>query len=136
MWIMLSINSSRYQCWQVTDLIWSIELSVSYVSLKSGNITYVEMSYVLAAHKLSMRSFHLIDQIDSDTYKSQIICLKISYVACHFKITLQSIQLVYSLRAMIIMILQNLWWNLTHLGTYLFSETLWNIEFWKWMFAR
>ena len=82
--------------------------SAVYVSLKSDNITYVEMSYVLAA-QLAMRSFHLIDQIDSDTYKSQIIYLKISYVPCHFKITLQSIQLVYSLRAMIIMILQNLW---------------------------
>ena len=48
MWIVLSINNSRYQCWQVSVLIWSIELSISYVSLKSVNITYVEMSYVLA----------------------------------------------------------------------------------------
>ena len=48
MWIVLSINNSRYQSWQVSVLIWSIELSISYVSLKSDNITYVEMSYVLA----------------------------------------------------------------------------------------
>ena len=32
----------------VSVSIWSIELSISYVSLKSDNITYVEMSYVLA----------------------------------------------------------------------------------------
>ena len=48
MWIVLSINNSRYQHWQVSVWIWSIELSISYVSLKSENITYVEMSYVLA----------------------------------------------------------------------------------------
>ena len=48
MWIVLSINNSRYQCWQISVLIWSIELSINYVSLKSDNITYVEMSYVLA----------------------------------------------------------------------------------------
>ena len=48
MWIVLSINNSRYQSWQVSVLIWSIELSISYVSLKSDNITCVEMSYVLA----------------------------------------------------------------------------------------
>ena len=42
------LNNSRYQCWQVSVLIWSIEVSFSYVSLKSDNITYVEMSYVLA----------------------------------------------------------------------------------------
>ena len=48
MWVVLSINNSRYQHWQVSDLIWSIELSISYASLKSDNITYVEMSYVLA----------------------------------------------------------------------------------------
>ena len=47
-WIILSINNSRYQSWQVSVLIWSIELSISYVSLKSDNITCVEMSYVLA----------------------------------------------------------------------------------------
>jgi hypothetical protein len=48
MWIVLSIHNSRYQSWQVSVLIWSIELSISYVSLKSDNITYVEMTYVLA----------------------------------------------------------------------------------------
>ena len=48
MWIVLSINNSRYQIWQVSVLIWSIELSISYVSLKSDTITCVEMSYVLA----------------------------------------------------------------------------------------
>ena len=48
MWIVLSINNSRYQSWQVSVLIWSIELSISYVSLESDNITCVEMSYVLA----------------------------------------------------------------------------------------
>ena len=48
MWIVLSVNNSRYQGWQVSDLFWSIELSISYVSLKSDNITCVEMSYVLA----------------------------------------------------------------------------------------
>jgi len=47
-WIVLRINNSRYQCWQVSVIIWSIVLSISYVSLKSDNITYVEMSYVLA----------------------------------------------------------------------------------------
>ena len=48
MWIVLSINNSRYQSWQVSVLIWSIELSISYVSLKSDNITCVDMTYVLA----------------------------------------------------------------------------------------
>ena len=48
MWIVLSINNLRYQCWLISVLIWSIELSINYVSLKSDNITYVEMSYVLA----------------------------------------------------------------------------------------
>ena len=48
MWIVLSINNSKYQYWQVSVLIWSIELSISYVSLRSDNISYVEMSYVLA----------------------------------------------------------------------------------------
>ena len=47
-WIVLRINNSRYQCWQVSVIIWSIVLGISYVSLKSDNITYVEMSYVLA----------------------------------------------------------------------------------------
>ena len=48
MWIVLSVNNSKYQSWQVSVLIWSIELSISYVSLKSDNMTCVEMSYVLA----------------------------------------------------------------------------------------
>ena len=52
MWIVLSINNSRYQCWQVSVLIWSIELSISYFSPKSDNITYVEMSYVLKHNSL------------------------------------------------------------------------------------
>ena len=46
MWIVLSINFSRYQSWQVSVLIWSIELSISYVSLRSDNITCA-ISYVL-----------------------------------------------------------------------------------------
>ena len=37
-----------WQCWQVSVLIWSIELSISYVSLRSDNITNVKISYVLA----------------------------------------------------------------------------------------
>jgi hypothetical protein len=57
MWIELSINNSRYQCWQVSDLIWSIELSISYASLKSDNITYVEMSYVLAYYDYQAEHF-------------------------------------------------------------------------------
>ena len=48
MWIVLSINNSRYKSWQVSVLIWSIELSISYVSLRSDNITNVKISYVLA----------------------------------------------------------------------------------------
>ena len=48
MWIVLSINNSMYQSWQVSVIIWSIEWSIRYVSLKSDNITCVEMSYVLA----------------------------------------------------------------------------------------
>ena len=48
MQIVLSINNSRYQSWQVSVLIWSIELSISYASLKIDNITCGEMSYVLA----------------------------------------------------------------------------------------
>ena len=48
MWIVLSINYSRCHSWQVSVLFWSIKLRISYVSLKSDNITCVEMSYVLA----------------------------------------------------------------------------------------
>ena len=33
-WIVLSINNSRYQCWQVSVLLWSIELSISCHSQK------------------------------------------------------------------------------------------------------
>ena len=57
MWIVLRINNSRYQSWQVSVLIWSIELSISYVSLKSDNITCVEMSYVFAFGGLSRVNF-------------------------------------------------------------------------------
>ena len=60
MWILLSINNSRYQFWQVSVLIWSIELSISYVSLKSDNITYGEMSYVLAKNKACVKCGTLI----------------------------------------------------------------------------
>ena len=34
MWSVLNINNSRYQSWQVSVSIWSIELSISYISLK------------------------------------------------------------------------------------------------------
>ena len=51
MWIVLSINNSRCQCWQISVLIWSIELPINHASLKSDNITYVKMSYVLAILK-------------------------------------------------------------------------------------
>jgi hypothetical protein len=48
----VNVNCAKYQQFKVPMLtsisfIWSIELSISYVSLKSDNITYVEMSYVL-----------------------------------------------------------------------------------------
>ena len=70
MWIVLSINNSRYQSWQVSVLIWSIELSISYVSLKSDNITCVEMSYVLAYMTTSI-SISLYSFVPIDIYSVQ-----------------------------------------------------------------
>ena len=88
-WIVLSINYSRYQSWQVSVLIWSIELTISCVSLKSDNITCVEMSYVLATAQLIYNDFGRKEACFSITMQCSTCALFYPFLSkVHYPLTL------------------------------------------------
>ena len=112
-WIVFSINNSRYQCWQVSVLIWLISLSISYVSLKSDHITYVEMSYVLV---------NLFESLKTTTFLQVIVPTLVSLA-----IATQTLSLMRN---------SNWLWNLklfqvTCQLNYTWNSVINQVEFWR-----
>ena len=113
MWIVLSINNSRYQSWQVSVLNWSIELIISYVSLRSDNITNVKISYVLA---------NLIESLKTTTFLQAIVPTLVSLA-----IATQTLSLMRN---------SNWLWNLklfqvTCQLNYTWNSVINQVEFWR-----
>ena len=102
-----------WQCWQVSVLIWSIELSISYVSLRSDNITNVKISYVLA---------NLIESLKITTFLQAIVPTLVSLA-----IATQTLSLMRN---------SNWLWNLklfqvTCQLNYTWNSVINQVEFWR-----